>query len=120
VAHLNDVTYLDRLLVVLLQRLEVLQRQPLCPVALVQVHQHALLQLRLPIIDGDRIIMSVQAVDESLNGRLIDMADIRGRLPRLAASYHSLGLDQAECVYDHFAFDRLNRINDNCHRTRVK
>lgn len=46
-------TDLDGILVVVLQLVELLQREPLGPPALVQVHQHALLSFRLLVINRD-------------------------------------------------------------------
>ena len=34
------------------------QSEPVHPTLLVQIHQHSLLQLVLPVVDGDGIIMS--------------------------------------------------------------
>lgn len=101
-------------------RLEVLQRQSLRPIPLVQVHQHALLKLRLAVVHRDGVIVSVQAVDESLNGRLVNVTDVGRRLPWLAAGYHGLWLNETEGVDNNFAFDGLNGVDDHCDGALVK
>jgi hypothetical protein len=58
--------YLDRLLVPCLVHVEVPELQTLCPISFVEVHQHRLLQFGLAIINGDRIIVTIQPVDEGL------------------------------------------------------
>lgn len=62
------------LLIRFLVLLEILQPQSLRPVFLGQVEQHQLLQLVLPIVDRNRIIMPIQAVYQSLNGGLLQVA----------------------------------------------
>ena len=49
----------------------VFERQSIDPGLFVQVHQHALLQFVLAVIDGNGIIMAVEAMDERLNRRLL-------------------------------------------------
>ena len=46
--------------------LVVAECEPVRPGLLVQVHQHPLLQLVLPVVDGDAVVVSVQAVDQGL------------------------------------------------------
>ena len=95
--------------------LEVSQCQALRPISLVQVHEHTLLKFSLSVVDCDRIIVPVQAVYECLDGRLVDMSDVGRRLAGFLPGNDSLGLNQAECVDNNFAFHRLDRVNDNCH-----
>ena len=54
-------------------------------------------------------------MDESLNGWLVDMANVRRRLPRFAPSYDGLGLNQSESVDDDLSFDRLNGVDHDGH-----
>ena len=62
----NDYSHLDALLVGGLHLLPILEPQPLCPVLLVQVQEHGLLEIRFSVGDGDRVVVTVQAVDQSL------------------------------------------------------
>ena len=41
---------------------------------LVEVHQHPLLQLVLAVVDGDGVVVPVEAVDQGLNGWLLEVA----------------------------------------------
>ena len=41
------------------------------PGLLVEVHQHPLFQLVLAVVDGDGVVVPVQAVDQRLDGRLL-------------------------------------------------
>jgi hypothetical protein len=68
-------SYRDCLLVRLGMRVKALQVQPVRPLLLVQVQEHLLLQLVLPVVDADGIVVPVQAVNEGLQ----DM----NRCPRL-------------------------------------
>ena len=91
------------------------QLQALRPIPLMQIHQHRLLQLRLPIRHSDRIIMPVQSMDESLDGRLVDVPDVRCGLARFLAHDDAVRVDEAEGVDDYFAFDGLDGVDDYCY-----
>ena len=108
-------TDLDSLLIILLMTLKILQLQSLRPIPLMQVHQHRLLQLRLSIIYRYRVIVSVQAVDEGLNRRLVNVSDVGCRLTRLLAGEEHVRVDKTESIYDDFSFDRLNWVDYNSH-----
>lgn len=56
--------HLDSLLIRLFVFTKIAQPQPLCPIPLVQVAQHALFQLRLSVIDRDRVVVAIQTVDK--------------------------------------------------------
>ena len=49
------------------------QGESVNPRLLVEVHQHPLLQLVLAIVDGDGVVVPVEAVDKGLNGRLLEV-----------------------------------------------
>ena len=53
------------------------------PALLVEVHQHLLLEFALPVADGNRVIVTVEAVDECLYRRLVEVSNhgrrLRGR-----------------------------------------
>lgn len=94
-------------------RFEVSQRESLRPIPLVQVHEHALFQLRFPVVDRNRVIMPVQAVDKGLNGGLVDVSDIRCSLAWLLPSNNSLWLNKTESVDNDLSFHGLDWVNDN-------
>ena len=71
----------------------------------VQVHQHVLLQCSFPVIDADAIVVSVQAVNKSLNRRLIKMTQVRCTLAGFLAEHEGLWVDKAESVNDDLALD---------------
>lgn len=105
--------YLDCLLVRLLVALEVAQGEPLGPVPLVEVHEHRLLELRLAVVDRDRVVVPVEPVDERLDGGLVDVPDVRRRLPRLKALQDHRGVDEPERVDHDFALDGLDGVDDD-------
>jgi hypothetical protein len=55
-----------------------------------------------------------------LDRRLVQVTESRRGLARLLTKHHDLRIDQSECIDHHLAFDTLNRINDNGHRTRIE
>jgi hypothetical protein len=85
--------------------LEVVHEQGLCPDVLVQVHEHVLLEGRLAVVDADGVVVAVEAVDEGLDGGLVEVADVGGGLAGLVAHHEGLGVDEAEGVDDDLALD---------------
>ncbi len=80
---------------------------------LVQVHEHVLLEARLAVVDADAVVVPVEAVDERLDGRLVQVAHVRRRLPRLLAHDERVRADEAKGVDDDLALDRLDRVDDD-------
>ena len=107
------VAHLDRLLIIVLMHLKVPQLQPLRPITLMQVHKHSLFQLRLAIIDRKRVVVPVQAVDQSLDGRFLDVSDVGRGLAGLGALDDGVRVDEAEGVDDDLALDGLYRVDDD-------
>lgn len=64
--------------------------------------------------------MPIQAMNQTLNARLVDVSDVRCRLTWFLAENNGMGVDQAESVDDDFAFDRLDGIDDYSYRTGVQ
>ena len=60
---------LNRRLVCLAVFVVVLQSQAIDPAFLVQVEQHLLLELVLSVVDRDRVVVTVKAVNKRLNKR---------------------------------------------------
>mmetsp|Transcript_70931 Transcript_70931/g.196356 ORF Transcript_70931/g.196356 Transcript_70931/m.196356 type:complete len:393 (-) Transcript_70931:35-1213(-) len=96
--------------------LEGLERQRARPQLAVQVHQHLLLQLVLAVCNVERVVVAVEAVDERLDGGLVQVPDVARVLPRLLAHHDQLRVDAAEGVNDHLALDALDRVHHHRHR----
>ncbi len=64
--------------------------------------------------------MSVEAVDQRLDGRLVEMAQVGCALSGLLAKHKGLWVDQPEGIYDDFALDRLDGIDDDCNSPGIK
>ena len=59
-------TYRDGLLVQVVVRLKVVQAQAARPARLVQIEQHLLLKGILAVVDRNRVVVAVQAMDQGL------------------------------------------------------
>ena len=57
------------------------QGESINPGLLVKVHKHPLLQLVLAVVDGDGVVVTVEAVDQRMDGRLLQVAQHRCSLP---------------------------------------
>ena len=73
--------------------------------------------MRFAVIDKDRVVMSVQSVNQRLDRGFVEMAKVGGGLAGLLSEHKGLWVDQSEGVDDHLALDRLDRINDDGDRT---
>jgi hypothetical protein len=104
---------LQAILIPLALDVEVVHLQGLGPDVLVQVHQHVLLQRRLAVVDADRVVVAVEAVDEGLDGGLVEVADVGGGLAGLVAHHERLRVDEAEGVDDDLALDGLDGVDDD-------
>jgi hypothetical protein len=104
---------LQAVVVALALALEVVHEQRLGPHVLVQVHQHVLLQRRLPVVDAYRVVVAVKAVDERLDRGLVEVADVGRRLAGLVAHHERLRVNEAEGVDDDLALDRLDGVDDD-------
>ena len=54
----------------------IFQGQSINPALFVQVQQHLLLKLVLAVVDRNRVVVAVQAVDQGLDAGLVQVADI--------------------------------------------
>jgi hypothetical protein len=86
----------------------------------VQVHEHGLLELGLAVVDGDGVVVPVQAVDEALDAGLVDVPDVGRCLAGFLAEDDAVGVDEPERVDDDFALDGLDRVDDDGDRARVE
>ena len=93
--------------------LKIPQLKPLRPIPLVQVHQHRLLQLRLPVRDRDRVVVAVEPVDERLDRGLVDVPDVGRRLSWFEPLQDHRRIDQPERVDDDLALHGLDRVDDD-------
>lgn len=48
----------------------------------VEVHEHILFQGSLAVVNADAVVVAVQAVDEGLDGGLVEVSQVRCALPR--------------------------------------
>lgn len=78
-----------------------------------EVHQHVLLEGRLAVVDADGVVVSVEAVDQGLDGGLVEVAQVGCALARLLAKHEGLRVDQAEGIDDDLALDGLDGIDDD-------
>jgi hypothetical protein len=112
-------TDLDGLLILCLVIAEVPKLQRICPVLFVKVHEHGLFKLRLPVIHSNRIVVSIQTVNQCLNAGLLDVANVGRRLSRLNAHHDCCRRNSSECVYHDLSFDGLDWVHHDSYSTRV-
>ena len=104
---------LQSVLIPLALDVEVVHLQRFCPDLLVQVHEHVLLQGRLSVVDADRVVVTVEPVDEGLNGGLVEVADVGCGLAGFVAHHERLWVDEAEGIDDDLALYGLDGVDDN-------
>ena len=96
------------------------QIQPRRPPPPPQRRQHPLLQRVLAVVDGDRVVVPVEAVDEGLDRGFVQVPQIGRRLPRLLPQHHGLRVDEPERVDHDFAAHRLDGVDDDRDGARVE
>jgi len=57
--------------------------------------------------------MSVETVNEGLDGRLIEMTQVRCALTRFLTEHKRLRVDESEGIDDDLSLDGLDRINND-------
>lgn len=57
--------------------------------------------------------MSVETVNEGLDGRLVEMTQVRCALTRFLTKHKRLRVDESESIDDNLSLDGLNGINNN-------
>ena len=85
-----------------------------------QIHEHVLFQSGLAVGDCDAVVVAIQSVNERLYGRFVQVAEIAGCLARFLTHHECLWVDEAEGIYDNFALDGLDGINDDSDGTTGK
>lgn len=83
------------------------------PGLLVEAHQHALVDSGLGVADADAVVVTVETVDESLNGGLVEVAQVGSGLAGLLSEHEGLWVDEAEGVDDDLALDGLDGVDDD-------
>ena len=78
--HIRFSNPLSLYLVELTMLLVVCQCETVKPRLLVEVHQHPLFQLVLTVVDRDGVVVPVQAVNQGLDGRLVQVTQHGGGL----------------------------------------
>mmetsp|Transcript_33752 Transcript_33752/g.60745 ORF Transcript_33752/g.60745 Transcript_33752/m.60745 type:complete len:228 (+) Transcript_33752:240-923(+) len=107
-------------LVLLLVFLESIHGKTRCPIPLVQIHQHLFLQFVLAVVNHDGIVVSIEAVDECLDGGFVEMTNVRRSLSRFLPQHHELRVNKAKTVDDDLPLHGLNGIHNQRHRTRIQ
>jgi hypothetical protein len=92
---------------------EVRHLEGLCPDGLVQVHEHVLLEGGLAVANAYRVIVSVEAVNQSLDRGLVEVSNVGCGLPGFLSEHECLRVDEAEGVNDDLALDGLDRVDDH-------
>lgn len=92
---------------------EILHLQGLSPNMLVKIHEHVLLQGSLAIVDANRVIVPVEAVDKSLYRRLVEVTQVGCALSRLLTEHQRLWVDESEGIDNDLAFDGLYGIDND-------
>lgn len=79
------------------------------------MREYLLFELVFTIVDRDRVVVTIEAVYERLNGRLLQMAEIGRGLTRLVAEHHRVGVDEPKGVDDDLALHALYGIDHDGH-----
>ena len=77
--------------------------EAITPALFIQIHEHPLLELIFPVVNGNGVVVSVEAMDQCLDGGLLEMSEHRGCLAGLLAQHHQVWVDKSECINHHFA-----------------
>lgn len=85
-----------------------------------QVEQHFLFEFVFAIVDIDGVIVSIEVVNERLDGGFTQVSEVGRGLPWRDAHHRQLRVDGAESVDHHCALHTLNRIHHDRHCTLVQ
>lgn len=85
-----------------------------------EVHQHVFFEGGLPVVDTNAVVMSVEAVDERLNGRLVQVTQVRRALAWLLSKHKRLWIDKSEGIDDNLALDGLDGVNNHGNGSRCQ
>mmetsp|Transcript_40664 Transcript_40664/g.68091 ORF Transcript_40664/g.68091 Transcript_40664/m.68091 type:complete len:296 (-) Transcript_40664:132-1019(-) len=99
---------------------ELLHYEPVRPHLLVQVEEHLLLQVVLAVVDPDGVVVTIETMDERLNGWFVQVTQVGGSLARFVPKHHRLRVNQPERVDHHLALHTLDGIDNNGHCSLVE
>lgn len=99
---------------------EVRHLKSLCPDGLVQVHEHVLLERGLAVANAYRVVVSVEAVDQSLDRGLVEVSNVGCGLSRFLSEHECLRVDETEGVDDDLALDGLDGVDDHSDSARCE
>jgi hypothetical protein len=64
--------------------------------------------------------MSVKTMNKRLDGRLVEMTQVRCALTRFLTEHKRLRVDESESIDDDLSLDRLNGINNDGNSSRCQ
>jgi len=76
-----------------------------------EIHKHILLESRLAVVDADRVVVPVEAVDKGLDGRLVEVTQVGCALAGLLAKHQRLGIDESERIDYDLPLDGLDGVD---------
>ena len=91
-----------------------------CPFLDLVCGPYLLFELVLAVVNDDGVVVAVEAVDEGLDGGLVQVPDVGGGLPGLLVQEHELRVNGPEGVDHHLALDRLDGVNHHRHSPLVQ
>lgn len=90
------------------------------PLLLVEVGQHLLLELVLPVVDHQSEVVLVKSVVQTLHVHALGEPHIGGGLAGLSLGHHLAWFDQTEGVNLHAALHRLDGVHHHRHIALVQ
>lgn len=87
---------------------------------LITKNSYLFLQLVLAVVNDNGVVMAVETMNQRLDGRLVQVANVGGGLAGLLIEEHQLRVDGAEGVNHDLALDGLDGINHHGHSTLVQ
>jgi hypothetical protein len=68
----------------------------------------------------DRVVMSVEPMNQRLDRRLVYVPDIGRRLPWFSTRDNSVGINESKRIYYHLSLYGLNGVDNHSYRTRIE
>mmetsp|Transcript_59061 Transcript_59061/g.103359 ORF Transcript_59061/g.103359 Transcript_59061/m.103359 type:complete len:273 (+) Transcript_59061:351-1169(+) len=93
--------------------IKIYKLQSIGPLFPAEVEKHLLLKVVLSVVDGNRIVVPVQTVDEACQGWLVEMANVGSCLTWLLSEHHSLLANEPKAINDDLALHGLDRVHDD-------
>ena len=105
----NKIIYFNNFGVVLTLFFEFGNSQTRGPRFFVEIHEHLHFKFIFSVVDRHRIIVAVKAMHQSLDGRLLEMTDVRSGLSRLLSKHQNFRFDVSKCINNDFTFDTVEK-----------